>query len=74
MKEKIAYPPISVISKKHRGTERLCLIFKYHTDLIAAVRKLPIGNIVNKFAGNYPGFNWKVEDGLLRIALPQVVD
>ena len=41
MKEKIAYPPISVISKKHRGTERLCLIFKYHTDLIAAVRKLP---------------------------------
>lgn len=24
-----------------------------------------IGNIVNKFAGNYPGFNWRVEDGSL---------
>lgn len=41
MKEYTTYPVITVITKKHKGIDRLCLYFKYHNPLIAKVRNLP---------------------------------
>ena len=41
MKETTTYPSISVVAKKHRGEQRLCLQFAYYKPLIALVKKLP---------------------------------
>lgn len=41
MKKISTYPPITVISKRHRGKQCLCLYFDYHNPLINIVKKLP---------------------------------
>lgn len=41
MNKSTAYPPITIVAKKHQGEHRLCLHFSYHKPLIALVRKLP---------------------------------